>query len=261
VTPQICRVAALQKRGIRPTQISAAAEIEYFDKSTGQPRIWYSTDANGLVRLFDGEGFDGSSRVLLQPVTQEIIAAVAAQEAAAREAERQAAAERAEQEALARLVSIFDPDSYKQDVVIVGGWGGDQNDLSGDAAGLVTDALDAAVRASGRQTDRFKPAVYSLGYFGLLFDGDASVLAKVGLDAKMSSAVLIKVRARCYPADAVTWMVSCDVTTEARVLSPRNGVSSLPEQSVTGVAATNRGALTRAAETLRERYGQLLDGV
>jgi hypothetical protein len=42
---------------------------DWFDRVTGDPMLWYSTEGNGNFRFFDGPGHDPASRAELKPVT------------------------------------------------------------------------------------------------------------------------------------------------------------------------------------------------
>src|SRR6478672_7002105 len=61
-------------KGIRAKQI-AVAEPMFFDVRTGEPNVWYSRNAGGIIKLFDLIGFDPESGQELIPVTPEIVTA------------------------------------------------------------------------------------------------------------------------------------------------------------------------------------------
>lgn len=88
-----------------PTQLSPESFLAggAFDLVTGRPKVWYARAANGAFSLFDGPGFDPTSRSRLQPLVPELVAEVeawareeserrrASAETQRREAERQEA--------------------------------------------------------------------------------------------------------------------------------------------------------------------------
>ena len=66
-----------------PKEISVknAQSIEWFDRVTGQPRVWYSAVSDHEFRFFDGRGVDPHTREELKPVTPEIVESIQRQQA------------------------------------------------------------------------------------------------------------------------------------------------------------------------------------
>ena len=49
------------------------ATFEFFDALIGNPKVWYSRESNGQVRLFDHPGFDPSSKEQLLPISPQVV--------------------------------------------------------------------------------------------------------------------------------------------------------------------------------------------
>jgi hypothetical protein len=271
VTPQVCRIADLERRGIRPTKIADLSEAKFFDGVSGRPLVWYTIDTAGLIHLFNAEGFDPDSGALLQPVTEDIVVrarqqateAAAEQQRIAAEAEakrqRAAAAEAAQRE-VAELIVTFNPDSYGEGIVVVG-FVADQDAQSIQFAEFATNELERSLRGFGWASDRLRPAVYQSGHFERLFAGDRDAMTTAGLTAKTRSALFLSIAARCEQASSVSGLRSCTGTVQARVFPAGAEASVLREATVTAAGANERQALERAAALLRERHTEILEGL
>lgn len=72
----------------REITIVDAENYEWFDRVTGQPRVWYSVVKENSYRFFDNHGVDPHNRHELKPVTPEIADQLKQQQAAAAVAQR-----------------------------------------------------------------------------------------------------------------------------------------------------------------------------
>lgn len=272
-TVQICRVLQLQKKGLRPREVSDDPRyVKFFDEVTGQPRIWYSKGKDGQIRLFDGEGTNPSDGQILNPITRDVIREVQEQ-AIAKQAEAERALQlkaeedrreadrkesQAKEDARKRLVSLFDTASYSPGVVILGAISRTGNSTSALAASRVQNVLLGILGRKGIPVDEFRSRVYADGYFKTMFDGNAAVLAEVGLAQKMRAAILAKIDTSCRPATSD--LTSCIVTVEVRILNA-SGNSFLRSISETGAGATAEQAVVRATELVAERHADVFDGI
>lgn len=75
VTPEIIEKYKKKELGLAPNkiEISSPQTYEFFDKITGEPRVWYYLDQNGNFQFFDGPGFHPVYKEELKPVTKEVI--------------------------------------------------------------------------------------------------------------------------------------------------------------------------------------------
>ena len=74
VTPDICSSFARQKANNRPRKITAdVRQVEFFDSTTGRPRVWYSRVSDGNFELFDLRGYHPNSSEVLLPMTKEVV--------------------------------------------------------------------------------------------------------------------------------------------------------------------------------------------
>jgi hypothetical protein len=94
VTTQICTAFNRQKKNDRPRRITAdVRQVEFFDATTGRPRVWYARTGNGPFELFDSRGYHPVTSEALLPVTKEVVA-----EIMKRQADEEAARKRADEE-------------------------------------------------------------------------------------------------------------------------------------------------------------------
>ena len=107
------RNQTLMLRHLKPPQelsIKDAKNYEWFDRVSGQPRVWYSMPDEQTYRFFDRQGVDPFNRQALKPVTTEVVDRVEhkqAEIAAVREAaEKKAADGKFKEAAAARQAQV-----------------------------------------------------------------------------------------------------------------------------------------------------------
>jgi hypothetical protein len=298
VTPQICHIIQLQKRGIRPHEITAdLRQITFFDNISGQPLVWYFKSPDGRIEFFDAEGMHPMLGEPLLPITKAVVieeqnrasakqaevehaakvkaaeeavraadAARAAQlvrehdEAQAKEAAKRAEAE-AQDKARRELIDLFGVPGYADGAVILGAISRSKNDIGDQAARQFLNSVSANLRKNGILVDEFRPAVYSAGYVDRLLKGDTDILSEVGLRTKMRGALLAEIlEATCTPTSEISGLVSCKLSIQIRLLTPA-GNGTLHQLSEIGAGTSAAQAVSRAAELLVERHPDLSGGI
>ena len=74
VTPDIARRAAMQRDGEKPQKITQAIEsIDFFDRLTGLPMVYYWQGPNSQIELWSAPGIHPRSGEALLPVTPELV--------------------------------------------------------------------------------------------------------------------------------------------------------------------------------------------
>lgn len=268
VTPQICRVVELQRRGIRPKELSGdPRSMKFFDEVSGQARVWYYRSPDGRIDLFDAEGMHPVVGEPLVPINKDVV-----QESQARAAAMQADVQRAKQleavraEALTKektrleLAELFGVNTYSDGVIILGANSKQRDELSGQAVKALLSALAVSLRRKNLSVDEFKPRVYSAGHYDSLMTGNVEILREIGLIQKMRAALISIVDASCRTGLEAPAVVACTISVQGRLVT-RNGNTSLRRWSEIGAGTSTAQALTRAAELLIERNPDLLDGV
>lgn len=109
VTAPICVAFERQKTNDRPRRITVdVRQVEFFDSTTGRPRVWYLKAGDGSFELFDSRGYHPGTSEALLPMTKEAVAEImkriADEEAARRRAEEER--KRAEEAEARRLAAI-----------------------------------------------------------------------------------------------------------------------------------------------------------
>lgn len=65
---------AAQRSKRDPRRISVdPAQVDYFDRASGDPKVWYSESVDGTINLFDSPGFDPSTGEALSPITLDVV--------------------------------------------------------------------------------------------------------------------------------------------------------------------------------------------
>lgn len=75
ITPEIAVKLSRFEHAIVPQRIPADIDVEpdMFDRALGTPLVWYFRSADGVIELFDNEGFHPDTSVALLPVTSEVV--------------------------------------------------------------------------------------------------------------------------------------------------------------------------------------------
>jgi hypothetical protein len=172
---------------------AAFNRIEFFDTVTGEPRIWYAIAADDTIELFDNEGFHPRTSEKLVPVTKEIVRRLDDQirermQAAAikgtpgrgagangRELPAQSGGRGAGGVSPARdqRTTYLNRSNPTRPIVLIVD---NQFRLEPDLSDTVASAIDGDASV-------LTPAFVSDGLFRRAFDGDASVLRSLGLQA------------------------------------------------------------------------------
>ncbi|MFZ1964920.1 MAG: cell envelope integrity protein TolA [Roseiarcus sp.] len=105
VTSQICNAFQRQKKNDRPRRITVdARQVEFFDPTTGRPRVWYSRTSEGAIELFDSPGYDPVTSETLLPVSRDLVTEIINRLADEEAARKRAEVERRQAEADAEAV-------------------------------------------------------------------------------------------------------------------------------------------------------------
>ena len=72
VTPELIDLLEEYRKGRRPQRITSSSPT-FFDPRSSEPSVWYFTDRDGAIEIFDLMGFHPETGEELQPVTRDIV--------------------------------------------------------------------------------------------------------------------------------------------------------------------------------------------
>ena len=77
-TPELIANLEKTKRGMQPKRLAydSINEIEYFDRVTGENKVWYFMDQSGNYELFDSAGVHPVYGEVLMPITKQVISQI-----------------------------------------------------------------------------------------------------------------------------------------------------------------------------------------
>ena len=250
VTPEICRIIYQQSQGIWPKEIVANLdEVEFFDGISGQPKIWFSEDGKGRVRLFDAEGFSQDRQRLL-PVTPEIMERIKASSSQMSEVSpienKQTSSPRP---------SVYDPlmpDNYEENTLFIG----TVSKQTGPDAESAIRSLEAALyenaRKQGISAAEFPAAFYAEGYFSETLAGDMARLRESALTGKMRAAILVELESKCSASSMLEGVFSCTTYAEVRLIDQGAAKSSKSHLKGTSASISKEEALASSVRQLVE---------
>lgn len=268
VTQKIARILTRWENGERPNRIEGGAKIDFFDRISGEPSVWYHKDESGYIELYDAEGFHPITSRMLSPITT----AVAREwlEQSERERTRRTEARKAlEAEQATKVIELakkkrqddlrtaFQPSSYRPNTFLIGAIG-EGNRLSNVAAKRLLSYLASLPKIGARPVDYVRPTVYQGGYFERLVNGDTGILKEIGLRERIRGAMFARISVECR--DSVQKTKSCSVSIKSRLLREHgNGfVVSIRE---VGVGLSNDQAISNAIELTFKRNKSLTEGL
>ena len=260
-TTENARILDRQKKGIQPARIySDPARIEFFDRLTGHPKIWYSLRPDGKIELFNAEGFTPTDGSLLLPITNKIILQVLAQNEKEHheqiEAERRAEAERSKRDSRLKrdeIIGLFGFQNYSRDSIVVGFQGKAGDVLSAGAADRLRTGILDRLRNRGFIAEDLAPSVYSSRHFDELVVGNIDVLSKADVSKKIKELIVGNVTKSCHQSLAISGITSCYVNVNYRVISPGNGSSVMRELSEVGAGSSDEDAISRAVDMISSK--------
>ncbi|HVL66278.1 MAG TPA: hypothetical protein VM364_03325 [Vicinamibacterales bacterium] len=219
------------RRGQVPQRIptTAMAEIEFFDRLTQRPRVWYYQHPSGEIQLFSSSGSHPTYGVSLQPITPEIVARLEQQQADARRraddeaAERQRSAAAAAEAALrarrneevSRLVNRNEAMAGPAVVAV------------DDSGSLMPELADRLARELGGSSSYFKALFASGGAFARAFGGDPTPLRALDVPTTIPSVVLVRLTSQVGAAGVLDKdLLRAQIQLTARIFRPSSGFAS-----------------------------------
>jgi hypothetical protein len=74
VTADVCRTHMQQATGTVFKEITdPPSTVEFFDNSTGLPKVWYDRGQDGVIHLFNAAGYDPATGNMLVPITKDVV--------------------------------------------------------------------------------------------------------------------------------------------------------------------------------------------
>lgn len=241
--------SAIDRSVQKPTRIEGRPEsIEFFDRASGDPRVWYHQGAQGSVELFDSPGFHPDSGALLLPVSKSIVDQIKSQsqELAAKTAEQERIVSVAKKKAA--LGALFGNDVHPDGITLIGVKPRDGSKASRDAARAIAAAFLGEFDRQGRPIAEVPNALYESPYFDELMNGGPETINASDIGWKIRIAFFVTAHAACRAATTVAGITTCVVEMRLRAISATGQTILLQDWSATGAGANEQEAIKRSIE-------------
>lgn len=241
VTPNIIANLEKLKRGMQPKRLAfhSLDEIEFFDRITGENKVWYYKDSSGNYELFDSPGIHPTYGEMLKPIKREILLniktklekdAMRSQEEAERQEKlrREEAIRRAEKQAAQErevflnrylLSRSFLNKPYSTEVAVM------VIDEGSKASQGIDHKIASLLKTRGLNATAslFTGRFVSDGKFENIFNGSASAIRKLELSKHCDHIIFGKSSVNFTQNPDMQNMITARVTIEFRIISAKTG--------------------------------------
>jgi hypothetical protein len=254
-TPELIGNMEKANRGMAPKKLAyrSIEGVEFFDRITGESKVWYFRDQSGGYELFDSPGAHPTYGEPLQPVTPDVVNAiknrldVVRRDAAQQEEEKRKKTEaRIVTERLTTLKSLFNCSVKGATALAVLPANRDTSTaVASDAARQLADVSSGVIRANF-----FSQKFLSDGYFERAYSGDVGFLREAGVFACVNAIILARLDSHC--GQIVSGVMTCDVSMDYRIFDRDGRSVDSALISANGAGFDAPEALRNAAKTLAE---------
>ncbi len=260
VTPDIINKYQRNKLGFVPNKINidSPKDYQFFNPITGEPKVWYYKDENGIFEFFNGPGFHPVFNQELKPVTKEILAELMRK---IEEAKQQAEAARIEKEKKKQLQIL---DSYIDKSLV------NQKDVR-EASLIILDEnrqelpgieslLNDSLRAMGIiPKSIFRKNFINEGIFENIFSGQTKKLVDLKVYEQTDYVILGKKKCSYEINQDLSGVITATLSLDLRVYSAKSGelIASTVFREV-GAGFSQDEAEKRAIESLNEKISEFV---
>jgi len=258
VTPKIIANLEKKKRRMQPNRlvIDSLDRIEFFDRITGENKVWYYKDSSGNYEFFDGPGIHPTYGESLEPVTRQMFLQIKGR--VEEKAERkQKAAERVRTKKAAKQREAYlnrylvtrsflnQPNSTEVAILVIGETGRVAQNIDQDMASRLTK------KGLNATASFFAGPFVSDGIFEKLFNGNSAEVKKLQLSKHCDQIVLGKSLVNFTQNPGMEDMVTARVSVQFRIISARTGaIENRFTLSQTGVGFSKAAAEDLAIERI-----------
>jgi hypothetical protein len=256
VTPEMMITLEKKKLGQIPQKIKfeSVDDVEFFDRLTGEVKVWYYRDQSGNFELFSGPGVHPVYGVMVQPATpqavNEIKTSLARVATKKGEEKKEAEAQRVVTEHNAFLAKYISPGASSapnaHGVAILA------LDGSGNVSPGMNQRLSVALKDKGSVTASFFTHDFVRdGLFERLYSGDAGLARRLGLKNLVGFLVLGKLNVSYKENSDMQGMTTGIVNLDIHIVASQTGaVAESFSLSETGAGFTKQDAENQAMERI-----------
>lgn len=244
VTPEMITALERKKLGQIPDRIDPADidSIDFFDKATGEKKVWYAKSPDGQYELFSNPGYHPTSGAKLEPVTTEIYASIM-------KLSKQISAMKHQNDIYANIQYANSPAREDVAVFIIDTNKSESTFLAGKVADKVQSLGYAPI------TTLFSPGFATGGEFDNIFSGNQESLKRIELDKHCDHIILGLANTEFKEATNFKNIVTATSNMRARVITCSTGAIAKEY----GVDAAGTGFTREEAEKMAfERIAQKL---
>lgn len=270
VTPEIVSRMEKQKRGLEPKRLKFVSldEIEFFDRLTGENKIWYYLKDSGRYELFDSAGIHPTYGEALKPVTRAVILLIQAKLDEDKQAKQVVAKELANKEATEKREAFLNqyiqdrsffnqPNSKEIAVMLIDETGEPTQDLDQMiAASLIKEGVKATISLF---TKRFIVD----GIFEKIFNGSSDEIKKLELLKHCDYIFLGKYSVKYIENPDLQNMITAKVTIVLNIIDvKRRTIKNRFTLTKAGVGFSQDSAKSLAKERILEAFeSQILNSI
>jgi len=260
VSPEIIEKYKKKQLGLIPNeiQIPSPESYEYFDKITGEPKVWYYLNNNGDYEFFDGPGFHPVYKEELKPITKEVILSYIKKTEETRqliEAQKKEQQKKRQREIISGLInkSIHN----QKDLIDVSMLILDQNKQEDVYAKNI---INNILKEKGFWSNNiFRPNFVKEGLFDSIYSGQTDKIRDVGLFEQTDYLIFGKSSVSFEQNQEFEGLITAKLTLELRVFSARD-YTLVSTNSFLGIGAgfNKEDAAHKAINSLSEQIKSFL---
>lgn len=261
VTPEIIEKYKKKQLGLIPNKIdiSSPETYEFFDKLTGEPKVWYYLDQDGKFEFFDGPGFHPVYREELKPVTKEIIASFIKklkEQTQLIEAQKKEEQKKKQMEIIGSLINKSvqnQKDLIDSSVLIL-----DQNKQ--EDTYIKNKIADLLKEKGASVKDIFKPNFIRENIFENIYSGQTNIINSLNLSEQTDYIIFGKKNVSFEQNQDYEGLITARINLELKLFASRDG-NMVSSSIFTGVGAgfSKDEAEIKAADSMSDKIKAFLD--
>lgn len=261
VNPEIIEKYKKKQLGLIPNkiEITSPENHEYFDRVTGEPKVWYYLDQQGNFELFDGPGFHPVYKEELKPVTKEIVIAIikkAEENKKLIEAHKIEENKRKQMEIISSLInkSVHNQKNLVEVSILII----DQNKT--ESIYTKNKIADLLKEKRASTNDIFKPNFIKENIFENIYSGQTDKINSLRLSEQTDYLLLGKQSISFEQNEEYEGIITAKLSLELKLFSTKDG-NLISSSIFSGVGAgfSQNEAEIKAVDSLSEKFKYFLD--
>jgi len=271
VTPEVIEMYKKRQLGLVPKRIyPQASNFEFFDPISGQPKVWYFLNSDGVYECFDRPGYHPVYKEPLKPITPEIVGKLKEQEIRLEEEKRskEIAVKRQkeienQQKEKNRFLSFVNKDIQVSPNKINIGL---TINISGSNIYISPETIFSNYLKQPKLNlipDYFKSNFKNTEYFKQILGGNTGILEQTDALSKIDYLIIGNISFSLKKTPEIEQdLISCKVVLNYKLINKKGEIVKSNSLNATGSGFSEEDALKRGIELLIENHiEQILSGI